>query len=110
MYQRADALAEHGVFDIPVLTEVEHQDRHVVSGTLSDRFAIHHAQVLPSHVIVGQLAVEDGVGVLFGIVAEDAVDASGLQQDLGLKFQRSLGGSRVGGDEGAAGAASNDDD
>ena len=108
--QRAHALAEHGILDVPVLAEIEHQDRHVVFGALGDCLVVHHPQVLPPHVVVAELAVEDGVGILFGIVAEDAVHAGGLQEDFGLQFQCPLGGGRVGGDERAAGAAGQDDD
>ncbi len=110
MNQRADALAEHGVFDVSLLAEVEHEDRHVVFGALGDRLVVHHPQVLPADVVVAQLAVEDGVGVLFGVVAKTPSTRVAFKQDVGLEFQRPLGRGRVGGDEGAAGAAGEDDD
>ena len=100
--QRPDALAQHGLLDVALLAEVEHQDRHVVLHALGDRLGVHHPQVLPQDVLVAQLAVEHGVRVLLRIVAEDAVHAGGLQQDVGVEFQGPLGGRRVGGHERAA--------
>ena len=48
--------------------------------------------------------------VLLRVVAVDAVDARGLEQDVGLQLQGPLGGGGVGGDERAAGAGGQDDD
>ena len=54
---------------------------------LGDGRRIHHAQVLLADRMIAQLAIEHGVRILFRIVAVNAVDARGLQQDVGLEFQ-----------------------
>ena len=50
------------------------------------------------------------MGIFFGVVAEDAIDSSGLEEDVGFKFEGSLCGCRVGGDEGASGACAEEND
>ena len=52
MDQRAHPLAQHGVFDVPFLAEVEHEDGQVVFRALGDGLVIHDAEVLPAHVVV----------------------------------------------------------
>ena len=71
---------------------------------------VHHPQIVAQHLAVRQLLVADGVRVLLGVVAVDAVDLGRLQQDVGLQLAGPQGGGGVGGHERVAGAAGEDDD
>src|SRR5436190_9264634 len=85
--KRADASPVDGALDVAFLLEVEYQDRHVVLHALRDRSGVHDAQILLADRIVAQLAVQQSMGILLGVVAIDAVNAGGLEQDVGLELE-----------------------
>src|SRR5260221_3171128 len=86
--ERADFLAADGAEDVAVFAEVEDENWHVVFHAVGDGRAIHYAEVPFADGGIIELAVEDGVRVPLGVVAIDAIDARGLEQDVGVKLHR----------------------
>ena len=63
---------------------------------------VHDLELVAHDLVVGEVLVEDGVRVFLGVGRIDAVDAGGLEQDLGAQLLAAQGRRGVGRDERAA--------
>ena len=75
-----------------------------------DRRRIHDLEVARQHLVIGQLLVALGLGILLGIGAVDAVDLGALQHRVAAHLGGAQRRRRVGGEEGIAGAGGEDHD
>ena len=91
--------------DRPRLPDREHDDRHPVLAGKREGGRIHDLQITFDRLLVGQAVIADGLWVLLGIGAVDAVDVGGLQHRLGADFGGPQHRRGVGREERIAGAA-----
>ena len=90
--------------------EGEAEDGQLLLPAEGDGGEIRGLQVVPDDLLVGKVAVADGVGVLLGVGGIDGVHVLGEEQGVRADLRRPEGRRRVRGEEGAAGAAGEDDD
>src|SRR5215475_14021214 len=104
------ALAHHNSPDVARLIHVEDDDGHTVVHAQRDRGGIHDLKILMQDVAVADLVEELSAGDALGIGVVNAVDASGLEDDVGLDFHGAESGGGVRGEIRIAGAGSEDHD
>ena len=92
----------------PVQGEAE--DGQLLLPAEGDGGEIRGLQVVPNDLLIGKMAVAHGVGILLGISGIDGVHIFGQEQGVRADLRRPEGRRRVRGEEGAAGAAGEDDD
>ena len=105
--QSANIFTFHRLFE-PVQGEAE--DGQLLLPAEGDGGQVRGLQVVLDDLLIGKMAVADGVGVLLGVGGIDGVHVLGEEQGVRADLRRPEGRRRVRGEEGAAGAAGEDDD
>jgi hypothetical protein len=108
--QGAGLFAAHHAEQFPALEEIKDEYRDLVVHAKRKGGGVHDLQAAGERFGVGEAVELDGLGVFHRVGVVDAVDLGGLEQDLGADFGGAQGGGAVGGEEGIAGAAADEDD
>src|SRR2546423_3936073 len=95
-HTRADRFAHDDAHDVAGRPHVEDDDGEVVVHAQAYGGGVHHPELLPEHLAVGDAVVARGGRVFHGVVGVDAVNLRRLQNHVGLDFQSAQGRRRVG--------------
>ena len=109
MNQGPDILARGNLLDIAANVKVENHQRQAILSAHRQRRLVHHRQPGREDFRIGNLRISSGIGKANRIFVVDAVDLSGLGDQIGLDFDGAQRRRGVGRKEGAAGAGRKDD-
>jgi len=105
----ADSFAGDCAEDVADFFVVEDHDIDIVFHAVVHGLSVHDLKILCEHIAEGDFGVADGVWVSEWISGVDAINFGGFEDDFGVNFTGAEGGGSIGGDEGAAGSGSEDD-
>src|SRR5437773_4866379 len=108
LYDRSDALAQQRLRNLSVTVNVQYDNRKLVFLAECNGSLIHHAQLVDHDVAVADRLVALRFRITLGIGGIDAVDAGGLDDDVGVDLDRAQGSRRVGREVGIARARRED--
>ncbi len=103
-------VARHHSRDIAWLAHIEDDDRQIVVHAQRDCRCVHHFQLPLQHLLVGDAIETSRRRILHRIGRIDTVNFGGLENYVGLDFQRAQRGGRVSCEVRIAGAGGEDDD
>ena len=93
-----------------MVVEIEHDDREVVVTAQGHRRDVHHPQITPDDLVIGDIRDEFGRRIAGGVRAVDTFDLGGLDDHIRIHLDRPQNRRGVRGEIGIPGTPGEDDD
>ena len=82
----SDRFAGYGSADVARFKQVENHDRNVVVFAQGDGGAVHHSQFATQHVLIAEVGVLHGIGMLGRIFVVDPIHLGGFEHHISVEY------------------------